>query len=193
MDFSFSKKADGVLRKEQAGLVPPANYLLVPDPILLISSLESNTDNDSEEGIIKESLLDNNKNRKLFEKEKMQDKTIPPPTITSAEEIKKRKLTEYCYFENQQIILDIIDSVARQTPQNYMKFSDIVLIRITCSYPVPSDEQYLEILPRRSNYDFDVFIRKIFIQNPILVGFMHILANSKNFYIFYLFIIILIY
>lgn len=138
----------------------------------------NNHENSKLEIMNNENMLHLNKSRRLFSKDMQQDKVIPPPVQTTLKDFERKKIEKFSFIENQQILLDIIQSILKKQPKIYHKFTDILLTRITSSYPVPSDEQYLEILPRRSNYDFDVFIRKIFIQNPIFIGFLSILADD---------------
>ena len=178
LDISFSERADGILRSKVSGTIPPANCLLLPDPIMLNFAFQSS--HEKAKPVQRASMLEYNKTRRLFGKDMQQDKVIPPPVAESTEEHKRKKLEKFCCKENQQVILDIAGALLKNTPNSYSRFTDILLTRITSAYPVPSDEQYLEILPRRSNYDFDVFTRKIFIQNPIFIGFLSILASCKS-------------
>eukprot|EP01132_Coremiostelium_polycephalum_P002458 gene2458-3035_t len=54
--------------------------------------------------------------------------------------------------------------------------TDQFLLRVLSSFPNPSYDNYQEILPKQSNYERDIFIRKIFQQNPFLYRVLEIIS-----------------
>jgi hypothetical protein len=183
MDLIFSDRVNGILRRKVAGMVPPANYLLQPDPILLSSVSSTSVTASSTSPPTNENgpshLLEGNRTRRLFAKNSQQDKVIPPPKVVSQAEHEQRKRAEFRMAENQRVILELISGLLQDHPHGYGKFADILLTRISSSLALPTDEQYLEVLPKRTGFDFDVFTRKIFVQNPILVSLLCLLASGK--------------
>lgn len=56
--------------------------------------------------------------------------------------------------------------------------------------PIPSIEQYKEILPKQCHFSRDNYFYKIFFQNPIVMNILEIISEGENF--FYVFINIML-
>jgi hypothetical protein len=185
LDLSFSKRANGILRKNIVG-VSPANYLMNFQPSVIsfpseqsLLELFSPTSNRSVTGQGSQGLdlFSKNQSRRLFGKYVSNTKFFVPPAeeFSSNEQL---KLVHWHYAQNQRTILDLFESMLIAHPGLFRNFTDMLLIRVTSSYPMPSDEQYNDILPTRSNYDADIFLKKILTQNPILISMLSTLANG---------------
>ena len=53
-----------------------------------------------------------------------------------------------------------------------------VLKRLTSKNPIPSLEQYRELLPRRPVFERDQFLRSLFAQNPFLIHVLDVIATG---------------
>src|SRR3990167_4110362 len=63
-------------------------------------------------------------------------------------------------------------------------FTETLLIKINSCFPAPSDEQYLDYLPRRSSFDFDLSVRKSFFNNELLIDFFSLIFFCWFFFFF---------
>jgi hypothetical protein len=59
------------------------------------------------------------------------------------------------------------------------------LIQLSTQAPVPTYEQYAEVLPKISPFERDIFLRKAFKQNPILLDILELIATGTNFFFVY--------
>lgn len=189
LDWSFSSHANDLLRKVVAGMVGPTNYLLLPDPQRVSGAFRAlfySTDTDESDAT---ALEHSNRTRRLFGKHGQQSKVFPPPAEPShrAHEENKRKKMALAY--NQATLVRLVSQVLDAMPTMEGKFGEVLLVRMSSPYPLPSDEQYLEVLklivsprkgaPKPSFFEYDLYVRKLFIQNPVLIQYVALWARDR--------------
>eukprot|EP00026_Physarum_polycephalum_P001777 Phypoly_transcript_01779.p1 GENE.Phypoly_transcript_01779~~Phypoly_transcript_01779.p1 ORF type:complete len:1029 (-),score=194.94 Phypoly_transcript_01779:18-3104(-) len=68
--------------------------------------------------------------------------------------------------------------VAQQPISYFATLTDQYLVHLSTQAPVPTYEQYAEVLPKISPFERDIFLRKVFKQNPILLDILELIADE---------------
>ena len=202
LDILFSKYSEGKLKKKEmgggvrgavgsgtastastsplgAGISPGGgiNHLTFPiyqrNQFLFENKIEKQLENEKTNKI--NLILDeNNRKRKLFHKNSQIIKFFKPPhtgTENSGAWSKLNSLKENIKEKIKKLFKFIVEF---HRFAGY--FTETLLIKINSCFPAPSDEQYLDYLPRRSSFDFDLSVRKSFFNNELLIDFFSLIS-----------------
>jgi hypothetical protein len=205
IDIIFSSESNNILREEVSPLVPPANSLIPPQPNFLtfqfpelmnhrlsgtmfvassttfVSSSSNNnsltTTTTTIEDETYDSLFEKNKKRRLVSRNNLQTKFFAPPKNDTP----PHDQLEHRYSSiaaNQRHFFDLFSFCLQKSQVNYAHLASALISRMSSFYPVPAIEQYDDVLPKRSNFEVDIYTRKLVDQNPILIKLLHLISTG---------------
>jgi hypothetical protein len=167
--------------------------------------LDSQSDSKSHKATKYDSLLFKNKKRNAIEKNSNGSFTIKRDDVDIRKRQKNLEsgdkfepenslffmdkvvsVSELPYLESQQYLINLIQIITGNIDSSKVNESQLVCVPILTQHflsrtldslnPIPTNEQYQEILPRRSSFPRDEYVWKMFSQSTILFHILNIIA-----------------
>ncbi|KAH3744099.1 hypothetical protein Pelo_14510 [Pelomyxa schiedti] len=182
LNFVFSVDSHGVLRKKQIDSCTTSQVTFTPSVNQILPQIR-----------YQDPILISNFNS-LVEQNQIGPKFEPPhsESLLQGSESEKTVIDFMGNFKNDpaieenmlhiDLLLEVLLNVSGQIISTKSTvpsfFCEQLLLRLKPMSSAPSDQQYIEILPRQPQFEFDIFIRKMIIQTPILPHLLYVLASS---------------
>jgi len=78
----------------------------------------------------------------------------------------------------RDVLISLLARCTYNHPSYIANLTEQFLARLSTAAPLPTYEQYAEVLPKISPFERDIFLRKIFKQNPVLLDILEIIAEE---------------